>query len=261
VPKGAEEPEARAALRVLTEELFGEEALEVYPYLGHLLMLKLEGATLERVQPLDPQALQSQYLVALRELLQAMSNRRPLVLILEDLHWADPSSTELFVKLLPLVSSAPVLLCLVTRPDHDAPGWKLVTAVREVMGDSLREITLNALSERDSRQLVANLLEIEELPEEMRKRILRKAEGNPFFVEEVIRMLIDHGAIVRRKGGWVAGEEMEKVEIPDNLEGLLRARIDRLPDETKRILRVASVIGRQFPVKVLEYVMGQGLEP
>jgi adenylate cyclase len=129
------------------------------------------------------------------------------------------------------------------------------------MGDSLREITLNALSERDSRQLVANLLEIEELPEEMRKRILRKAEGNPFFVEEVIRMLIDHGAIVRRKGGWVAGEEMEKVEIPDNLEGLLRARIDRLPDETKRILRVASVIGRQFPVKVLEYVMGQGLEP
>jgi class 3 adenylate cyclase len=261
VPEGAEEPETHAALQALTEELFGEEALEVYAYLGHLLMLKLEDAALERVQLLDPQALQRQYLAALRKLLQAMSNRRPLVLVLEDLHWADPSSTELFVKLLPLVSSVPMLLCLVTRPDHDAPGWKLVTAVREVMGGGLTEITLDALSERDSRQLVANLLEIEELPEEMRSLILRKAEGNPFFVEEVIRMLIDHGAIVRRQGGWVAGEEIEEVEIPDNLEGLLMARIDRLPEETKRILRVASVIGRQFPVKVLEYVMGQGLEP
>jgi predicted ATPase len=190
-----------------------------------------------------------------------MSSRRPLVLVLEDLHWADPSSTELLIKLLPLVSSVPMLLCLVARPDHYAPAWKLVTAVREVMGGSLTEITLGALSERDSRQLVANLLEIEELPEAMRALILRKAEGNPFFVEEVIRMLIDHGAIVRRQGGWVAGEKIEQVEIPDNLEGLLMARIDQLPDESRQVLRVASVIGRQFPVKVLEYVMRQGLEP
>ena len=260
VPEGAEEPETRAALQALTEDLFGEEALEVYPYLGHLLMLRLEGAALEQVRPLDPQALQTQYLAALRKLLQAMSHRRPLMLILEDLHWADPSSTELLVKLLPLVSSVPMLLCMLTRPDHDAPGWKLVTAVREVMGGSLTEIPLNTLSEGDSRQLVANLLEIEALPEQVRALILRKAEGNPFFVEEVIRMLIDRGAIVHRGGGWVAGEEIDRIEIPDNLEGLLMARIDRLPDEAKQILRVASVIGRQFPVRVLQHVMEQGLE-
>jgi class 3 adenylate cyclase len=261
VPEGAEEPETRATLQALTRDLFDGETMEVYPYLGHLLMLKLEGAALEQVRALDPQALQSQYLAAFRRLLQSMSSRRPLVLVLEDLHWADPSSTELLIKLLPLVSSVPMLLCLVARPDHDAPAWKLVTAVREVMGGSLTEITLGALSERDSRQLVANLLEIEELPEAMRALILRKAEGNPFFVEEVIRMLIDHGAIVRRQGGWVAGEKIEQVEIPDNLEGLLMARIDQLPDESRQVLRVASVIGRQFPVKVLEYVMRQGLEP
>jgi predicted ATPase len=260
VPDMAEEPEARAALQTLTEDLFGAEDLEVYAYLGHLLKLKLEGAALDKVHSLDAQALQTQYLAALRKLLQAMANHRPLVLILEDLHWADPSSTELFVRLLPLVSSVPILLCLITRPDRDAPGWKLVTAVREVMGSSLTEIGLDALSERDSRQLVANLLEIEALPEEMRALILRKAEGNPFFVEEIIRMLIDRGAIVHREEGWVAGKEIETVEIPDNLEGLLMARIDRLPDETKRILRVAAVIGRQFPVRVLEYVLQQGLE-
>jgi predicted ATPase len=158
-----------------------------------------------------------------------------------------------------MVSTAPVLLCLVTRPERDAPSWKLITAVREAMGGGLTEISLGALSDEDSRQLVANLLEIEALSEETRALILKKAEGNPFFVEEVIRMLIDRGAIVRQNGGWVAGAEIDTVEIPDNLEGLLMARIDRLPDEAKHILRVAAVIGRQFPLRVLEHVLDRGL--
>ena len=261
VPDMAEEPETDAALAALTDDLFGEQALEVYPYLGHLLSVKLEGEALERVKPLDPQALQTQYLAALRKLVQAMTSRRPLVVVLEDLHWADPSSTELLVRLLPMVSTVPVLLCLVTRPERDAPSWKLVTAVREAMGGGLTEISLGALSDKDSRQLVANLLEIEALSEETRAMILKKAEGNPFFVEEVIRMLIDRGAIVRQNGGWIAGAEIDSVEIPDNLEGLLMARIDRLPDEAKHILRVAAVIGRQFPLRVLEYVLERGLAP
>ncbi len=261
VPDMAEEPETRAALMVLTDDLFGEEALEVYPYLGHLLSLRLEGEALERVKPLDPQALQTQYLAALRRLVQTMTSRRPLVVVLEDLHWADPSSTELLVRLLPVVPAVPVLLCLVTRPERDAPSWKLVTAVREAMGGSLTEISLGALSDKDSRQLVSNLLEIEALSEQTRALILQKAEGNPFFVEEVIRMLIDRGTIVRQNGGWMAGAEIDRVEIPDNLEGLLMARIDRLPDEAKHILRVAAVIGRQFPLRVLEYVLKRGLAP
>jgi predicted ATPase len=223
-----------------------------------LLLLKLDGEALERVKPLDPQALQTQYLAALRRLLQALTNQRPLVVVLEDLHWADPSSSELLVRLLPMVSSVPVLLCMVTRPERDAPSWKLVTAARETIGGSLTEISLGALSEDDSRQLVANLLQIEALPERTRSIILKKAEGNPFFVEEIVRMLIDRGAIVRRDGGWTAGAEIDSVEIPSNLEGLLMARIDQLPDEAKHILRVAAVIGRQFPLRVLEYVLERG---
>ena len=134
-----------------------------------------------------------------------------------------------------------------------------VTNAVASMGTALTEITLNPLSEADSRQLVANLLEIEALPENIRDIILKKAEGNPFFVEEVIRMLIDRGAIVRKDDQrWAAGKEIETMEIPDNLQGLLLARIDRLPDDVKRTLRVASVIGRQFPVKVLEQVLGTG---
>jgi predicted ATPase len=103
---------------------------------------------------------------------------------------------------------------------------------------------------------VANLLEIESLPQAVRDLILTRAEGNPFFVEEVVRMLIERGAIVERDGRWVATEEISTVEIPETLHGLLLARIDQLPESAKRSLRVASVIGRQFPVRVLERVVG-----
>jgi predicted ATPase len=263
VSEAAGEPETHIALLALLEDLFStsaespelDEISDVYPYLGHLLSLKLEGVALERVQTLDPQALQTGYLTATRRLLGALATRQPLVLILEDLHWADPSSTDLLIKLLPLASTAPLLFCLVTREERDTPGWKLVTAASEVLGGSLTEITLDTLSETESRQLVSNLLEVESLPEHARGLILQKAEGNPFFVEEVIRMLIDRGAIVQKNGDWMAGKDIGSVEVPDNLQGLLTARIDRLPDEVKYTLRVASVIGRQFPVKVLEQVM------
>src|SRR5262249_36771186 len=186
--------------------------------LAHLLSLPLDGPALERVRALDPEALQAQYLAAFRRLLRAMARRRPLALIFDDVHWADPSSTELLIKLLPLTAEAPLLFCFVTRPEREAPGWRLVAAARERLGSGLTELTLTPLSEADSRRLVANLLEIEDLPERVRAVILEKAEGNPFFVEEVIRMLIDRGAIVRRGDHWAAEREIEDVVVPDNLQ-------------------------------------------
>jgi predicted ATPase len=260
IPNTAGEGETHLALSSLLEDLFGKvenstEFQEVYPYLGHLLSLKLEGDALDKVISLDPQSLQTRYLFALRSLFLGITSIHPLVLVLEDLHWADPSSIEVLIKLLPTASSAPFLFCLVTRAEYDTPGWKLVTAAREILGGSLTEIALEALSETDSRHMVANLLEVEALPEKTRTLILRKSEGNPFFVEEVIRMLIDRGAIIQKNGGWTTGENITQIEIPDNLQGLLLARIDRLPEDVKYTLRVASVIGRQFPVKVLEQIL------
>ena len=249
------EEDTRAGLAHMVEDLFPGAALDIYPYLGHLLSLQLEEPAMERVRQLDPQALQAQYLSALRQFLRKLAARQPLALILEDIHWADPSSTELLVRLLPLAAEAPVLFCFLTRPDRDTPGWKLIATARESIGAGLAEISLKSLSEADSRRLVANLLEIEALPESMRSLILKKAEGNPFFVEEVIRMLIERRAIVLNERGWVAAKEMGSVEIPDNLQGLLLARIDRLPEDVRQTLRVAAVIGRQFPVKVLEQVL------
>ena len=184
-----------------------------------------------------------------------MSRQRPLVMVLEDLHWADPSSVDLLIRLLPVTTSGPMLVCMVTRDERDTPGWRLVNAAREMMGGGLTELNLMPLSEDESGQMVANLLNIERLPVDVRKVILKKAEGNPLFVEEVIRMLIDQGGIIQENGAWVACQDFEAVEIPDNLQGLLLARIDRLPEEVKQVLRVAAVIGRKFPVRVLEQIL------
>jgi class 3 adenylate cyclase len=255
VPAAAEEAETRAALFKLTVDLLGEATIEVYPYLGHLLSLKLEGEALERVRQLDPQLLQTQYLMSLRRLITALAARQPLGVILEDIHWADPSSVELLTKLLSLAGEVSVLFCFVTRPERDVPGWKLVNAARDAMGGRLTELTLRELTAADSEQLITNLLNDAVLPTSIRALILKKAEGNPLFVEEVIRMLIDHGALELQDGKWVAKGKIEASEIPDNLQSLLLARIDRLPEDAKRTLRVASVIGRQFAVKVLEKLL------
>jgi class 3 adenylate cyclase len=260
ISDACEEWEAHDILIERTRMLFGDEMMEVYPFLGDLLSLELKSEAREFVNLPDPQALRTQYFRAIRRLLVALSKKQPVVLVLEDLHWADPSSIDLLVRLLPVTTSGAMLVCLVTRDERDTPGWPLVNTAREMMGNSLIELTLTPLSEDDSRKMVANLLQIESLPERVRKIILKKAEGNPFFVEEVIRMLIDRGAIIQENKGWVAGKDFYDIEIPDNLQGLLLARIDRLPEDVKMILRVASVIGRKFPVQVLEQVIQERMK-
>ncbi len=255
IPEICEEARASQLLAEETQAILGQDWKEIYPYLGHLLSVELGTEIQERVNLPDPQALQNQYLQAIQRLFQAVFEREPLVMVLEDLHWADPSSVDLLIRLLPVITAGPVLLCLVTRDDRDTPGWRLVNMARETMGGRLTELNLSPLSEVDSRRMVSNLLQIENLPERVRQVILERAEGNPLFVEEVIRMLIDQGVIFHDGSGWAAGVEFDEIEIPDNLQGLLLARIDRLPEDVKLVLRVAAVIGRQFPVRVLARVL------
>lgn len=251
----ATDAEIRTALTDLVNNLFPDATLEIFPYLAHILSLVLQGEALKKVQSLDPQALQNHYRDAMIRLLGALSARRPLVLVLDDIHWVDSASVELLLPLLALTVKWPILFCMLTRPDDEAPGWRLLLEARKSFATQLLELSLSPLAPSDSRQLVSNLLEIESLPDAVRDAILRKSEGNPFFVEEVIRMLIDTGGIVPKDNHWEAGKSIETLEIPDNLQSLLLARIDRLPEESKRTLRIAAVIGRQFSVNVLEQVM------
>jgi class 3 adenylate cyclase len=256
-PAGSSEEETHAALKQTVEALLGAETQEVYPFLGHLLGLKLEDEMAARVKYLDGPALQAKYVSAYKRLLATAAQKGPVVIVCEDVHWADPASIELGLQVVPAAAQAPLVFVFVSRPDKDNAGWKLIAQSKEIPGAGAIELHLSPLSENDSRALVNNLLEIEALPESLRQLILAKAEGNPFFVEEVIRMLIDRGGIARQDGKWTVTREITTMEIPDTLQGVLTARIDRLPEEAKRTLQIAAVIGRKFQVRVLEKVLEQ----
>jgi class 3 adenylate cyclase len=248
------EEDERRTVTTRLRELLGDEAADVEPYLAHLLSLPLSQTEEDLVQ-IDPETLQSRYVAAIHRVLRSYTSRGPMVLVCEDIHWSDPASVDMLLHLVPLITLQPVLLVLAGRAETDAPGWRLVTQLQSTIGAGLAEVRLQPLTDDDSRELVANLLEIESLPDSVRNNIMARAEGNPFFVEEVIRMLIERGAIVRSGDRWMANETINAVEIPETLHSLLLARIDQLPDDAKRSLRVASVIGRQFPVRVLERVL------
>ena len=254
IPLSVTEANVRPALEERLQALLGAEADDVVPYLAHLLGLPLSPDEADLMQS-DPERIQGRYVAVISRVIRALTASGPLVVVLEDVHWADPVSVDVMLQVMPLTTPMPVLMIFAGRADTDAPGWRLVAQPRTLLGDALTEIRLQPLAESESRELVANLLEIESLPEGVRSAILTRSEGNPFFVEEVIRMLIGRGAIVRDGERWMATESISSVEIPETLHGLLLARIDQLPDDAKRTLRVASVIGRQFPVRVLERVL------
>jgi hypothetical protein len=256
----ATESEARAALDAALVDVLGEdrssEAEDTAPYLADLLGLPLRPG--EGIQIDSPEVLQSRYVAATHRLLRGLAARGPVVVVCEDIHWADPASIDVAGQLMPLAAQLPILFVAAMRAETDSPGWALIGHARELFGEALTEIRLEPLTEEDSRSLVANLLEIESLPARERELILARSEGNPFFVEEVVRMLIERSAIVYQDGRWVATADVASIEIPETLHGLLLARIDQLPDDAKRSLRVAAVIGRQFPIRVLERVIGAG---
>ena len=254
VPPTADEPEVRAALEVQTKMMFGESWTDPYTYLGHLLSIQLAPEDRGRVAAIESETLK-RYVSSIVGIVRALTATGPVVIALEDLHWADAPSVDLLLALMPLANELPLFVVATSRFDRESEGWRLISGVRNLFGDALLEIKLDPLSGPDTRTLVANLLHVESLPQQTRDHILTKAEGNPFFVEEVIRMLIDRGAIERRDDRWIATPRVADVEIPDTLQGLLLARIDRLPPESKRTLRVAAVIGRQFGVVMLERLL------
>jgi predicted ATPase len=257
VTAAADESQVAAALERATRDLLGEEWAETYAYLGHMLSIDLSPEMQSRVSLLDIETVK-RYVASLIAVLRAVSARGPVVIFCDDTHWADRASVDTLLQVMPSVRYLPVLLVFGSRIERSSNGWKLVGESRDMFGDALTEIRLEPLSLDDGRTLVASLLKIESLPSDTRERVLAKAEGNPFFVEEVIRMLIDRGAIVKEGDHWVANEKAKAIDIPDTIHGLLLARIDRLPQESKRTLRVASVIGRQFGVTLLERLLDQG---
>ncbi|MBN1485592.1 MAG: tetratricopeptide repeat protein [Chloroflexia bacterium] len=252
VTPDAPAPTVRKALREMLQDLCPECLEQVYPYLARLIAALPAGES-QRETGMDGETLRSATFRAVELLLNRLARRSPLVLVCEDLHWADPTSLALLEHLLPLTAEVPLLLLAVLRPEQDHGCWQLRQTAAQRYPELHRDLWLDPLSPSDSQALVGHLLRVEDLPPALRERILRHAEGNPFYVEELIRSLMDCGAIAmdEASGRWRATRSVEEITLPDTLHGVLMARIDRLRQETRHILQLAAVIGRTFLYRVL----------
>lgn len=177
---------------------------------------------------------------AWRSFFSALAWETPLVVVVEDIHWADPAMLDLLEDTADRVEG-PVLFLCPARPEltDQRPDWG--GGKRNSSG-----IFLDPLTREDSERLVTLLLAVEDLPDDLRLRILGRAEGNPFFLEEIIRHLIDEGVVVRDADRWRATSGVREVTIPDTVQGVLAARIDLLEPGEKKALQAASVVGRVF---------------
>jgi ABC-type oligopeptide transport system substrate-binding subunit/class 3 adenylate cyclase len=250
------DPEVRikAALRKRLAGLFAGHAEEVFPYLAHLMGVKVDDEADRRLQSLDGETLKRQVLWSAAEYFQRIAAEQPTVLVLEDLHWADPSTLEALESLLALTDRSPLGLVLVARIERDHGSWLLKLSAETNYAHRFTQMQLRTLTSTDSNELVNRLLVEADLPERIRKLILEHSEGNPFYLEEVIRSLIEQGALAREGTTWKATAEIDDVEIPATLQGVLLARIDRLQEDVRRTLQLASVIGRTFLYRLLESI-------
>jgi len=173
------------------------------------------------------------------------SNKKPMVLMFEDWHWADDASDGLIKHMVSLIASHPMMLLVIYRPDYTANwgNWSHHTP-----------LILNAMDRQNCEDIVKSVWQVSELPEEMVGLIHDQTGGNPFFVEEISRTLMEEGAIKNEKSKAVLTPSLKKLSLPNTVEAVIRSRLDRLDRHSQESLRLASVIGREFARRILEQI-------
>ncbi|NJN82965.1 MAG: AAA family ATPase [Caldilineaceae bacterium] len=205
---------------------------------------------------LEGEAFRAELFAVLLELIERKVSGRKVVLSVDDAHWNDAGSIDFLGQLFSLTERQALVLLCTLRPDREAPSWRLRALAENGFSHRLTLLTLQPLSTGESRALIDTLLSSVELPDALRTRILAKAGGNPFFVEEAVRALIEM-EVVRwdeERASWRLTRPVDDIVIPDHVQALLVARIDRLEEKVRRTLQLASVIGRSFYYRVLQAV-------
>jgi len=226
-----------------------DRLVETYPYLARLLDLPLDPAFAGALQPLAPGVVQERTLRAFSTYLRARAAIQPIVVACEDLHWADPSSLHLIASLLPLASDLPVLFVLAYRREQGPDAFHDQAVARH--GARYIILDLQPLTQDESQTFIDQVLKSLGASSPVVRSIVDRAQGNPFFLEELLRHLLDSGALAAGPDGALALATSLPLTIPATLQGVIMARVDRLAADSKATLQIASVIGREFHKDVL----------
>jgi tetratricopeptide (TPR) repeat protein len=214
------------------------------PYIRYLLSVDPGDPA---IPALEASARRKRVFDACRALTVRGARLRSLVLVFEDLHWVDTSSEEYLGQLMDSVTAVPLMLILTYRVGYTPP-----------FGSRTFQTTLSlrSLSDAEALAMAGRVLGTDRFPGELRTALIEKAEGVPLFVEEVTKTLLDLGVLRREDGGYRIVRALADVSVPDTIQGIIMARLDRLGEDGKRTVQLASVIGRQFLVRLLERIAG-----
>ena len=219
-----------------------EAPRKTVPYLKYLLSVDPGD---EAVSSMDPMERRAGVLDGLRALLVQESRDRLIVIVIEDLHWVDEKSQEAIAAMVDAIQSLPVLMVITHRPGY-----------AHSLGDRtyFSRLALSHLPSEESAAIAERVLHVTALPEQVRKLITSKGEGNPFYVEEVTKSLVESGALRASNGSYALQRPLDQVRVPATIQEVILSRIDRLEHEAKEAIQLASVIGREFTVRLLDHI-------
>jgi class 3 adenylate cyclase len=259
--------ETREILRRQAETLWSGEIDEYYPYLACMLSLPLEPEYAQWVEGLGAEALRQAFFVAVQGWIEAMVRTGPLVLVFEDVHWADPASVELLEYCLPLCDRADVLWVVLMRVDRSSLAWEFCQRIETMYPHRLDRLTMVPLDGAESGALIDQMIGERALPSSLRSQVIRKAGGNPFYIQEYLRSLIRMGTLVQDAdtGLWRMCDPTDAgtdtlLDPPDTLRSLLLARLDNLEPSERRTLQMAAVVGEVFWEDIVRVLVDADLD-
>ena len=235
----------RVQLGAVLRRTMGSSPADVQQVLEYVLGLDVSREPSGGIRGLGPDEVRSRVLDAIVAFWEGVARKKPLVMVVEDFHWIDSASVGALQQLLQVTERVPLMLLCAFRPERQSLAWEFKVAADREYPHRYREVRLEPLTAEDTERLAGLLLEIVGSSVEWKGKIAQRAEGNPFYVEEIVRSL------------RVQGQEAATLaRLPDTLQGILQARLDGLPPQARRVLQAASVIGRTFPLRLLAAASG-----
>ena len=243
INEGDSQEKVREKVESGVENLVGKQE-DIVPYLGTLYSLRYP-----EVEDVSPEFWRSRLQEAIQTIISALARGAPTVFLLEDIHWADPSFVDLLRHTLLQVRQPAIVLCIY-RPVFSLFTSQQLSGLAKVY----HEIRVQDLSLSEAQDMLESLLQTGSIPSDLKRFVQERAEGNPFYLEELINSLIESETLIRDKGGWKITRPISESNISPTIHGLISGRLDRLEKETKRILQEAAVIGRAFLYEILRRV-------
>lgn len=249
----------RSKLTDTVETLLGEDAETHLPYLAQLLGIDLDTEESRAVSHMAAPMLQRRTFSAVTALIEAAALRRPLVVVIEDLHWCDAISLALLEELMAVTERAMLMLLVTMRPDRDRPSWQFhETAAREYV-HRYTPVFIEPLEAAASAQMLSQMLGGDFEPD-LADALITRAEGNPFYLEELLGSLLDAGSLVEEDGCWRITDAGARIGLSPTVAGLLISRLDSLDEGGKTVAQIASVIGREFRLSEVQYLLDPAID-